>query len=352
MKKSVLIFLIVLFIAAAASLIWISCGGSGGSGSSGVNSSGTVALYATDDMSLDYKQVTVTLNAVSLEHKGTGDTCSLLTTPVTLDITDLSSMIQLLDVTTCPAVSYNRVRFEFDEQVVITDINDITTTCNFTSYKDKGDNPNVLICDNGNCAIDMNGAINVLGNQNSQMALDFDLKDFELQNFNLPDCTVTMKVSPLNGDDIDRKHNGGYEEGVYGYVFDLDTEAKSFILSAESGDFTVSYVNVISTGIDDILALAETEGLEVKVRASIIDLDTGSIDASDIDVVVEGTLSALDNLLHTFTLTYDTDKTLTVNYSGAGEVEGAIIDGANVEVKINGYDGVNYLAKEVEVEID
>lgn len=350
MKKNILISLGVLFIA-AASLIWISCGGgSGGSGSSGVNSSGSVALYATDDMSLDYKQVTVTLNAVSLEHKGTGDTCALLTTPVTLDITDLSSMIQLLDVTSCPAVSYNRVHFEFDEQVVVTDINDITTTCNFTSYKDKGNNPNVLICDAGNCAIDMNGAVNVIGNQNSQMALDFDLKRFEVTDFALPGCSVTMKVSPLNSDDIEGKHDGGYEEGVSGYVFDLDAGAKSFTLGAESGDFTVSYVNVISTGIDDILALAETDGLEVKVRASVIDLDTGSIDASDIDVVVEGTVSVHDNLLHTFTLTYDTDKTLTVNYSGAGEVEGEIADSSNVEVKLNGYDGVNYLAKEVEVE--
>jgi len=352
MKKTTLIYLGVLFVA-AASIIWISCGGgSGGSGSSGVNSTGTVALYATDDMSLDYKQVTVTLNAVSLEHKGTGDTCALLTTPVTLDITDLSSMIQLLDVTTCPAVNYNRVHFEFDEQVVVTDKNDITKTCNFTSYKDKGDNPNVLICDSGNCAINMNGAVNVLGNQNSQMALDFDLKRFEVTDFALPGCSVTMKVSPLNSDDIEGKHDGGYEEGVSGYVSDVNMGSQSFTLSTLSGDFTVSYVNVTSAGFNDILALAESEILEVTVKSSNIDLDGGTIDASAINVEVEGTVSALNTLLHTFTLTYNTDKTLTVNYSAAEEVEGEIADSANVEVKLNGYDGANYLAKEVEVEID
>jgi len=351
MRKTVLILLGVLIIG-SVSFIWISCGGgSGGSGSSGGNSSGTVALYATDDMSLDYKQVTVTLNAVSLEHKGTGDTCALLTTPVTLDITDLSSMIQLLDVTTCPAVSYNRVHFEFSEQVAVTDTNDITTTCNFTSYKDKGNNPNVLICNAGNCYMDMNGAVNVLGNQNNQMALDFDLKRFEVADFNTPDCSVTMKVSPLDSDDIQGKHDSGYEEGVSGYVSDVDTATQSFTLSTLSGDFTVSYVNVTSAGINDILALAEAEILEVTVRSSNIDLDAGTITASDINVEVEGTVSALDTLLHTFTLTYNTDKTLTVNYSAAEEVEGEIADSANVKVKINGYDGVNYLAKEVTVEI-
>jgi len=351
MRKTVLISLVVLFIG-AASFIWISCGGgSGGSGSSGGISSGTVALYATDDMSLDYKQVTVTLNAVSLEHKGTGDTCAILTTPVTLDITDLSSMIQLLDVTTCPSMGYNRVHFEFSEQVVVTDTSDITTTCNFTSYKDKGNNPNVLICNAGNCFIDMNGAVNVLGNQDSQIALDFDLKNFEVQNFNTPGCEVTMKVSPLNSDDIEGKHDGGYEEGVSGYVSGVNTGSQSFTLSTLSGDFTVSYVNVTSAGINDILALAEAAILEVTVRSSNIDLDEGTIDASAINVEVEGTVSALDTLLHTFTLTYDTDETLTVNYSAAEEVEGGIADSANVEVKLNGYDAGNYLAMEVEVEI-
>jgi hypothetical protein len=353
MKKKVL-YLLGVSILAAASVIWISCGGGGGGSgsSSGGSSTGSVALYATDDMSEDYKQVTVTVNKVSLEQTGTGDTCDLLTTPVTLDITDLSSMIQLLDVATCPTVNYNRVHIEFSEQVVVTDTSDITTTCNFTSYKDKGNNPNVLICDAGSCSIDMNGAVNVFADQNNELALDFDLKKFEVEDFNSPDCSVTMKVSPINSDDMDGKHDDGYEEGISGNVSNVDTGVKSFTLSTESGDFTVSYVNVITDGINNILTLAETEGLEVKVRTSGIDLDTGIIEASAIEIEVEGTVSALDTLLHTFTLTYNTDKTLTVNYSSAEEVEGVLINGASAEVKLNAWDGVNYLAREVEVEED
>jgi hypothetical protein len=39
-----------------------------------------------------------------------------------------------------------------------------------------------------------------------------------------------------------------------------------------------------------------------------------------------------------------------VDYSNAEEVEGVLTDGVSAEVQINGYDGVNYLAREVEVE--
>jgi hypothetical protein len=347
-----LLILAGVVIVLLTSVFWLSCsggGGSSGSGSSGGGAStGNVALYVTDDMSEDFEQVTVTVNSVSLEHTGSVETCDVLTTPVTLDLTDLSSMIQLLDVTACEAVNYNRIRIEFSEQVIVTEkISDTTATCKFTSYKDQGGSPNVLQCDAGICSININGAVNVFAGQNNKVALDFDLKEFEVEDFDTPtDCSVTMKVSPLHGDDFDDKHDE-YEEGISGNVSNLDTETDSFTLTAESGTFTVSYSNVVTAGIDNILALAVTGNLKVTVKASTINLDTSPVEASAIYVKVEGTVSDLYAVK--FTLIYPTDNTLPIDYSNAEEVEGVLTDGASAEVQINGYDGVNYLAREVEV---
>jgi hypothetical protein len=105
---------------------------------------------------------------------------------------------------------------------------------------------------------------------------------------------------------------------------------------------------VVTEGIDDILTLAVAGNLKVTVRASTINLDTNAVEASAIYVKVEGTVSSLD--AGKFTLTYPTNNTLPVDYSNAEEVEGVLTDGASAEVQINGYDGANYLAREVEVE--
>jgi len=287
------------------------------------------------------------VNSVSLKHTGSGETCNILITPVTLDLTDLSSTIQLIDITACPAVNYNRMHIEFSEQLIVTEkISDITATCKFTSYKENGASPNVLQCNASICSIDINGAINVFAEQNNEVALDFDLKEFEVEEFNSTDCSVTMKVSPLHGDNFNDKHNG-YEEGISGNVSSLDAEKNRFTLTAKSGTFTVSYTNVVTDGIDDILALAVAGNLKVIVKSSTINLDTNTVEASAIYIKVEGIVSGLD--AEKFTLTYPTDNTFSVDYSNAEEVEGVLKDGARAEVQINGYNGVNYLAREVEV---
>jgi hypothetical protein len=346
MKRNLLISAGVVIVLMTSSFL-VSCGGGGGSSGGGA-STGNVALYATDDMSEDYEQVTVSVNSVNLEHTGSGKTCNILTAPVTLDLTDLSSMIQLLDVTACPAVNYNRIHIEFNEQLIVTEkISDTTATCKFTSYKENGASPNVLQCNAGICSIDINGAINVFADHNNKVALDFDLKEFEVEDFNSPDCSVTMKVSPLHGNNFNDKHHG-YEEGISGNVSNLDSKADSFTLTAKSGTFTISYTNVVIEGIDDILTLAVAGNLKVTVKASTINLDTNAVEASAIYVKVEGTVSSLD--AGKFTLTYPTNNTLPVDYSNAEEVEGVLTDGASAEVQINGYDGANYLAREVEVE--
>jgi hypothetical protein len=351
MRKNILLLLSVS-IAILATMYFISCGGGGSSG--GGASTGSVALYITDSPKDDYKSVKITLNDVYLLHTGTNTPCDILEKPVSgIDITDLSSILKLLDISSgCDSRSYDRIHVEFVQQVKLTDMNDTQDTCNFTSYKDKDNNPQVLQCKDKSCFIDINDAVNVVEGQNNELTLDFELKDFEVVDFNSPDdCDVTIKVSPLNASEINAKYDDGYEEGITGYdsISNLNTSAKKFTLTAESGTFPVSYTNVTTQGIDDLLNLAATDQLEVTVEATSINLDGEIIDASAIFVEVKGTVPSIDLNAKTFMLTYQTSKTITVDYQNA-EVEGVLVDNANVEVKLNGYDVSNYLSQEVEIE--
>ncbi|UCD34900.1 MAG: DUF4382 domain-containing protein, partial [Nitrospiraceae bacterium] len=200
MKKKIPL-LRILFCAALAASFSLACGGSGGSGSSSA-SSGSVVLYATDSPEDDYTQVIMTLNSVQLLHTGSGNPCILTDKseePAVLDITELSSKLQLLEVSTCNAESYNRIHIEFDRTVTLSD-GTAKADCQFTSYKNNNNKPNVLHCDDitETCTMDINGAVNVLTAAQTVVALDFELKEFEVEDFPAEGCSVTMKVSPLN----------------------------------------------------------------------------------------------------------------------------------------------------------
>jgi hypothetical protein len=195
--------------------------------------------------------------------------------------------------------------------------------------------------------------VNVFASQKNELALDFELKDFEVVGFNSPSlkCLVTIKVSPLNGSEIDAKHDNGYEEGISGNISisDLNTSQTQFILTAEGGNFPIDYAKVTTQGMNDLLNLAAAEQLEVTVEATSINLDGEIINASAIYVEVEGTVPIFDLNAKTFTLTSYTSKTITVDYKNA-DIEGVLVDNANVEVKLNGYDGLNYISKEIAIE--
>jgi hypothetical protein len=154
----------------------------GGGGSDGGSSSGAVGLYLTDDISL-FTQVTATIDKVQLLNTGSGASCDLLTIPTAVNIAELANVMQLMNVTQCPAVPYNRIHLEFEKSVELTSgptgtPPDTTSLCSFVSYKDegKGNQPNKLDCSGTTCSLDINGAVNVLANQQNKLALDFNLK--------------------------------------------------------------------------------------------------------------------------------------------------------------------------------
>jgi hypothetical protein len=344
-KKSVLFSIIsgtaVLFMTA---VLLYSCSGNSGSDAG----SGTVALYATDSMS-DYQQVTATINRIAVLNTGSGASCDVLTTPTTINIANLPNVLQLLNVTDCPAVPYNRLHIEFNKSVELMDIAGTQSSCSFVSYKDDSNRPNALQCNGTTCTLDINGAINVLVNHSNNMALDFDLKDFDIVSFGTSSCAVTMKVSPIHGNGF---RHLGYPERITGLVSNLTTSTQTFDLSKHNKVFHVLYSGITSTqqpGLDELLLRAQQDGLRTRVTTSTIDYATRTIDASEILVKVEGLVS---NLTPTnFTLTYKMGKTMSIDYSSAA-VKGALANDAWAEVKLYGYDGAtsNFLAARVEVE--
>jgi hypothetical protein len=79
-----------------------------------------------------------------------------------------------------------------------------------------------------------------------------------------------------------------------------------------------------------------------------------SITASAIYVKVAGSIEAgsLDTTAHAFSIAYSSGaavKTMGVDY-GPAKVEGALADGAWIEVKLYGNSDGRFLAKKVEVE--
>jgi hypothetical protein len=335
---------IVLF---AVAILFHSCSG-GGSG--GGIPSGTVALYVTDDMS-DHQQVIATINKVTVLNTGSGASCDVLTIPTTIDIANLKDVLQLLNTADCPAVPYNRIHIEFNKTVDIMDPSGEPSSCSFVSYKDDHNRPNTLTCNGNVCTLDINGAVNVLMNHPNKVALDFRLKDFDVHSFGTTTCSVTMKVSPIHGEDF---HHLGHKETFTGLVTNLTTSTSTFDLSKHHISFHVLYSGITSTqqpGLNDLLLRAENDGLKTQVTVSAFDFENKTVDAAKILVKAEGIISALTTSTKTFILSYNTGSTINVDYSKA-VIKGTLADNAEAEVKLYGFDSPDFLAALVRVEFE
>jgi hypothetical protein len=341
MRKLVGIFIVCTMLCAC-----------GGGGASSELSSGNVALFATDDMS-DYKQVITTIRKVQLVQQGkNGISCDLLSTPVSLDIADLSSTLHLLNVLHCPSGSYNKIHLEFDKAVKLMDKDNEIAGCSFTSYKDILSHSNLLKCDENICSFDINDAFDVKGNYDNKLALDFDLKEFEVSNFPSESCSVTTMVSTLNTSQIYYKNVAGYKEGISGFIVSLNTYANNFTIGKGNKTFTVSYSRVSQKNIDQLLQFAFYNNLAVKVESSDVDFNSSACNATAVFIKIEGTVSNLNTSNHTFTLTDEKSKKISVGYGGAqtnNRIKGQLNNNVIVAVKLSDYDGQTYSAYKVSV---
>jgi hypothetical protein len=338
------------------------CGDSGGGG--GSSNKGNVVLYATDDPGDDFSQVELTVNRVQFVHIGRNEHCNLLTTPTVIDIANLENVLQMLAVGECRDRQFNRLHMEFDKAVwLMREGGSASESCSLTSYKDDHNNPNKLYCNGDTCAIDINGTVNVLAKQDNLMALDFELKEFEVKDFGLPTCSVTMKVKPLDGHDLRGKKYEGYKEGLTGYVTGLPVPGDgTFELTTKwQTTFTVNYSGATyaggpQPGIYTLLELARDHMLKVRVMSDTID-PSGStpILATVLFVKAEGMLTALNDTGKAFTLSNSSKNglSISVDYSDAevySRIDGVLANDIWVEVKLYGFIDPDYLAHEVEVE--
>ena len=351
---------ILVALLAAASLY--SCGGDGGGGSA---SSATVSAYVTDDLG-SYDSVVLTLNSVQLRHTS-GRSCEIIRGPLEIDAAELGrdQIVQHVDTTTCGAGPYNRLHVEVDDDVTLGQtVNNqpVTEACKFVSYYEGNSRrPNRLACTNGACSLDITGAVNLIAGNHEHVALDADLKEFDVTR-TTTGCEVTLKVSPLRADD---KLAAGYRMSLSGTVSGLDAAADRFVLMVAGSPYAVQYAGVTDQpGLDTLLGRAATDALRTTVRCQTINASTTpptcttQTDATQplkaVAVKAKGTISALNTgVQQTFTLAYGTGTTLPVNYAKAtelGKVVGTLTNDASAEVKLYGFDLGNYLAREVEVE--
>jgi hypothetical protein len=351
--KRFLFPVLTLSIIASALLYACSGGGSGGGtfSTAGASSTkGTVGLYLTDDMSM-YTQVTATVERVQLVSTGTGTSCDLLNAPVSVNISNMAGIMQLVDVTQCPSGPYNRYRIEFDKSVqLVSGTSGTPSLCFFTSYMKHGHgNPNKLACDPATdiCTLDITGAVNVLAQMDNKVALDFDLKNFIVANLGMPNCTVTMKVHPLTP-----RQMQPFIESITGLVSNLSTTAMTFDLTTRSTrTFSVLYSGISGTAqpdLDTLLQRAQDEQLWTQVTSSTIDFPTNTITADKIEVKVAGTISGVTGT--SFTLYSGQTGTIVVDY-GAAVVSGIPVDGSWIRVKLIGHDQASgdFIADKVEV---
>lgn len=339
------------------------CSDNGGGGGGELSSLGTVVLYATDDAGDDFSQVEMTVTGVRFVHTGLDVRCDILTTPTTIDIANLENVLQMLAVGECRGEQYNRLHIEFEKEAwLMHEDGSASEPCSLTSYKDEHNNPNILYCSGDTCAVDINGAVNVFARQVNLTALDFELKEFEVEDFGQPTCSVTMKVKPLHGRIFADKKYEGYKEGITGYVTGLPPpEDGTFELTTKwRFTFTVdysaaTYAGAPQPGIYALLELARDHTLKVRVMSDTIDISGRHVDASVLFVKAEGTLTGLNVVDETFTLSNPSKNglSISVDFSDAAayqRVDGDLSENIPVEVKLYGFIDPDYLAYEVEVE--
>jgi hypothetical protein len=336
------------------------CGGGNGDSAN----SATVSGYVTDNLGA-YDSVEFTINTVQLRHTG-GRTCEIIRGPLAIDAAELGrdQIVEHVDTTTCESGPYNRLHVELGEDVTLRrtlNSQPITDRCKFVAYyDDNSSRPNRLACANGICSVDITGTTNLVAGSHEHVALDADLKEFTVDYAKTP-CEVTLKVSPLHADD---KLAAGYRVSLSGYVSDLDTEHDHFVLTGDGGAYTVLYAGVTDqSGLDDLLERVASDQLKTKVRCQTIDTSstpptcTSQSDPTRplkaITVKAEGTVSALDISLQTFTLGYSGNSTLPVNYAKAtelGKIEDTLADDVMAEVALYGFSLDNFLAREVKIQ--
>lgn len=336
-----------LFFAVLGAGLWLTnCGGGGGGGTS--SSTGSAGLFMTDDAS-SYQDIIAVVNSVTFLNSGNGDSCEVFPNastsgPATVNLSNLSNVLALISTGNCPSESFNRVKVVFSNTVGLTNSAGTSSGCAFAGFSQGQPAPDTLSCSGNNCTMEVNGAVNVLANQNNRAALDFVLKDFNVTGFGQPNCSVTMRVSPLNASQMDQK---GFVSGINGTISNavdntvtINTGTRSFLVNTTASG---------QTGFPGLMQFARANGLPAQANCTSFDFNAGSCQSSQVLASLTGTVSGLSNSgsTSTFTLTFKSGS-ITVSVPAA-QVEGQLVNDKLAIVKLLSQTGNNsYAASQVE----
>jgi len=337
----------------------LSCGSGTGPDAKPGSGKGTVALFITDNISF-YKQVIMTITGVRLVNSGTGAVCDVLSEPLTLDIANLTNLAHYTSLTECPDGRYNKIDIDFRKNTILMDQLDSSSACAFTSYLNETGERKSLLCDpdSGICTLSMrggtrDGSVTVQEDRYHDLGIDFDLTQFTVKDFGDPAaCSVTMKVATVNAVDM---NSSGRAHEVTGSIQDLSTADDTFTLLAGGVSLTVDYSGInpaLQKNIDALLLKAQSDGYKVLVQTGSIALESGTIEANRIFVMVAGTVSGVQGAPGwSFDLTDEAAKTIACSHKPPAVIAGDLVDGAWVNARFDGYDNAKttYLAASIEV---
>ena len=359
-KNRLLDFLVVIAVATLLS----SCGGTVKDPQPG-SGQGKVALFITDNISM-FKQVVGTVTGVRLLRSGVeAMTCDVLSAPLTLDIANLTDIAQYLDLKECKAGRYNYIEISIKRDVHLMDQLNNTSACTLTRIQNMNGSTDRLDCDpdTGICTVGIQGGVRgdwvtVQEDRYNDLGIDFNLKEFTVDDFGEHDCSVTMVAATISASDF---NESGRAHSVTAPIDGLDTTARTFTLLANGASLTVQYSTVKTpqrlSEIDALLQKAQAEGLKVNVRTAAIDLKSASMNATEIYLKLAGTVSGLSGNKRSFALTYGPSHSVLVSVdpshiNPARDIQGVLANGVWTDVRFGGYSSSNggtYEAYGVEV---
>jgi len=215
--------ILVVFLLLLGTFMLSACGSDTDSNSISASSGGN--LYITDDVTVDFQSVIVTIYKVAFVKTSNGSSLTVFEDPlgVTYDLSSLNGILAKLSSTPIPVGSYNRIVITIGEELVLVNNSGVDITPNTTFAENHWTS-----CSKGKCDIEIMGATNVVNKQN--VILDFDLKQFTYD----PDTkTVTAKVVL----DADGSHHKDYVE-----MKDDDYELKGIIKSINSNSIEITVI--------------------------------------------------------------------------------------------------------------
>ncbi len=340
-------FILVPLIAALAA-----CGGAGTDSGNGFSSEGSVSVLVTDNLTQDYAEVWITVRSITAEDNN-GQRVTLFedTTGQTYNLSQLANIGALVDTQAVAAGTYTSFDITLGNDITLVDLNGNVTNATFDQ--------------SGLPTFDMNitGSLTVGANQNSTLALDFDLAQFTYDaTTNTVSPVVVQKdpqvldqtVATLAGQVVSITSPTEFVMTPAGGGTDMNVELHSSatVTNAATGE-VLADTSALQTGMEVIVS-GNFDPDTMKLTAASVQMDNN--DAVSVRQEMEGFVVSFDGSM----LVIDIKEAsfappaneMSIDISNAIFAKGdlsLVADGQNIEIK-GQWDGSSFMPAVVEIE--